>query len=101
MHVELWGIVRSLQIVVVNNITSLVVESDSIPTLNFTKKGHHSSHPCAPFLKTLLSLPAVCHISLGPTISEKQTLLSTTLPRRAMIFPLAFISLKLLPWIQL
>ncbi|RYR30710.1 hypothetical protein Ahy_B01g055467 [Arachis hypogaea] len=31
MHVELWGIVRSLQIAVVNNITSLVVETSFIP----------------------------------------------------------------------
>ncbi|RYR72530.1 hypothetical protein Ahy_A02g006759 [Arachis hypogaea] len=56
MHAELWVIVRGLQIAVANNISSLVVEYDSIADVNFIKKGHNSSHPCAPLLDNIVVL---------------------------------------------
>ncbi|RYR59892.1 hypothetical protein Ahy_A05g025843 [Arachis hypogaea] len=54
MHAELWGIVCGLQIALANNISFLVVESDSIAAVNFIKKGHNSSHPCASLLDDIV-----------------------------------------------
>ncbi|KAL4394889.1 hypothetical protein AHAS_Ahas02G0197300 [Arachis hypogaea] len=71
MHAELWVIVRGLQIAVANNISSLVVEYDSIAAVNFIKKGHNSSHPCAPLLDDIVVLASrVPYISWSHCLQE-------------------------------
>ncbi|RYR66002.1 uncharacterized protein LOC107480384 [Arachis duranensis] len=71
MHAELWGIVRGLQISVANNISSLVVESDSIVAVNFIKKRHNSSHLCTPLLDDIVVLASrVPHISWSHCLRE-------------------------------
>ncbi|RYR00166.1 hypothetical protein Ahy_B07g088265 [Arachis hypogaea] len=56
MQAELWSIIHGLQVMTANNITNIIVESDSILALNFIKKGCPDSHPCAPVVADICML---------------------------------------------
>ncbi|KAL4314895.1 hypothetical protein AHAS_Ahas15G0130800 [Arachis hypogaea] len=69
MQAELWGIIHGLQVTTANNITNIIVESNSISALNFIKKGCPDSHPCAPLVADICML--ACRI---PNIQWSHTL---------------------------
>ncbi|RYR59515.1 hypothetical protein Ahy_A05g025408 [Arachis hypogaea] len=71
MQAELWGIIHGLQVATANNITNIIVESDSISALNFIKKGCPNSHPCAPLVADICMLAGhISNIQWSHTLRE-------------------------------
>ncbi|XP_072087871.1 uncharacterized protein [Arachis hypogaea] len=50
MHVELWGIIKGLQIAIDNGYNRIVIESDSMMAINFIKEEYPRHRPCFPLL---------------------------------------------------
>ncbi|KAL4305454.1 hypothetical protein AHAS_Ahas16G0079900 [Arachis hypogaea] len=74
-HAELWGIIKGIQIAIINDLHDVIIETDSQVAFNFVKDGVHSLHPCAPLIKDIRILAnRIQHINWSHTLREANSL---------------------------